>query len=181
MGLSVPVTHLTRYPDKTVKHPQCFVARDETRIDHATPENKIKQTSKHPSPPSKEIQSDTINQHKAMVMITATVFRDHTNELVVDFIYCSATVTAQNDCGTLQRHSRTFRANGLGCCAKPSSLCMTTPSPYVPIRLTTGYGAYSWDFTDNTCYRPDLAPNHFHPFGSLTKQSLQSDLQQMST
>jgi hypothetical protein len=31
---------------------------------------------------------------------------------------------------------------------------------------------HSWNFIDNTCYRPVSAPSHFHLFGSLTKQSL---------
>jgi hypothetical protein len=109
--------HLARYPDKIVKHPKGFFARDETRINHATPGNKIVQTSENPTPPfSKEIQRDDISKHKAIItrVIMATVFRDHKTALVVDFIYCFATVTAQNYCGTLEKTRQTIRCKWPG-------------------------------------------------------------------
>jgi hypothetical protein len=107
--------YLARYPDKIVKHPKCFVARDETRINHATPGNKIIQTSENPPPPlSKEIQRDAISKHKTMIIIMTTVFRDHKTALVVDFIYCFATVTAQNYCGTLEKTQQTIRCKWPG-------------------------------------------------------------------
>lgn len=122
-GLSVLDMHLARYSDKIVKHPKCFVAGDETRINHATPGNKIIQTSENPPPPfSKESQRDATSKHNAMIIIMATVFRDHKTALVVDFIYCVATVTAQITVLRLRRHGTPFDANGLGCCAKASSL-----------------------------------------------------------
>ena len=44
----------------------------------------------------------------------ATVFRDHKTALVVDFIYCFATVTAQNYCGTLVKTQQTIRCKWPG-------------------------------------------------------------------
>jgi len=132
--------YLARLPDKIVKHPKCFVARDETWINHATPGNKIIQTSENPPPPlSKGIQRDVISKHKTMIIIMPTAFRGHKTALVVNFIYCFATVTAQKYCGTLEKTRQTIRRKWPGLLRQGVITVNANAKSYLPTGLANNW------------------------------------------
>jgi hypothetical protein len=95
MGLSL--VHLTRYHEEGVHFLQRIVTADETWVHHVTPERKqASMTWKHASsPPSKK--SKTTQSAKIM----ATVFWDHKDGFLVDFLTQVDTVNADRYCDTM--------------------------------------------------------------------------------
>jgi len=74
-----------------------------------------------------------------MIIIMETIFRDHKTALVVDFIYCFATVTAQNYCGTLEKTRQTIRRKWPGLLGQGVIIVNANAKSYLLTGLATNW------------------------------------------